>query len=204
MSARWVRLIVVPNLTLFWAMLPFAALAQGTNAEEQIPPLRPPKPELPPGWWEQNGFWVLAAVVVLLTLSAAIGLICLRLKKTVVAEPARRAHQELEPLVGKPEDGLVLTRASQAVKGYYQSAFSLAQGELTTTEFCNVVNADTHIGRELGSALQDFLRRCDQRKFAPVTPPEPLNAARTALNLVDTGEQRRLELVQQNGRAEQG
>jgi hypothetical protein len=183
-------------------LLPFA-LRAGTPAEEQIPPLRPPKSELPPGFWEQNGFWFLAAGFVILTLALVAVLLLMRLRAQPAPEPIVRARRDLEPFIGKTEDGPVLSRVSHALKAYYQSAFALPEREFTTTEFCQAIDTNESIGPELAAVIGDFLHRCDRRKFAPTGGSEPLDAARTALSLVEAGEQRRKDAERAAEKAEQ-
>lgn len=174
-----------------------SALAEAlTNAvNEAIPPLRPPRPELPPGFWEQNGFWVLAGLVVVLTLVVAAASIIVRPRAAPEAEPAAKARHQLEPLRAAEETGPVLSRISQAVKEYFRDTFALPRHQLTTAEFCSVVATDQRVGPELASGVSDFLRRCDTRKFAPQPPVAGTGAAAEALKLVDAGELRRQALA---------
>jgi hypothetical protein len=190
----------VGQLVLLGVLTLAAAAARGlpmtNSANQAIPPLRPPKPELPPTYWELNGFWVMAGSVALLTVVVAALSFLTRRKPIPAPVPAVKARDALEPLAATPETGPVLSRVSQALKQYFRDTFGLPQHELTTTEFSRLVAEDGRFGDPLAAHVTDFLRRCDARKFAP-RPPEGSGAAREALRLVDEGETRRRELAQQ-------
>ena len=172
---------------------PLIAWAQSTD---DIPPLRPPHAEIPATFWEQHatsvgliGFALLALLGVALWFAA-------RPKPPVVVPPEVQARGDLEALRQLPEDGRVLSRVSQTVRHYFGAAFALPPGELTTAEFCRAMAANDQVGSELSTTTSDFLRRCDQRKFAPDAPPEPTRAADNALKLVERAEIRREQLRQ--------
>ena len=61
----------------------------------------------------------------------------------------------------------MLIRVSQVLRHYLTVAFSLPPGELTSAEFCLLIGEDKAIGPELAADVTGFLRRCDERKFAP-------------------------------------
>src|SRR5262245_40846928 len=93
-------------------LLPYFAIAQtNTNsALEEIPPLRPPRGEIPPGFWEQHsGEAVAAILIVLIGIGIALWLL-LRARPQASIPPAVQARQMLNPLLGQPESGLVLSR----------------------------------------------------------------------------------------------
>ena len=54
----------------------------------------------------------------------------------------------------------------------------------------------TEIGPEISGAVSDFLRECDQRKFAPIPPPAPLGAVSEAERLIGRAEARRAKLAE--------
>jgi hypothetical protein len=85
----------------------------------------------------------------------------------------------------------LLSRISQLLRHYFTVAFALPPGEMTTTEFCSAITAHPLIGPELAANVGEFLRRCDQRKFAPEPPSTPLDAVSTAFGLIDPAEARR-------------
>ena len=114
----------------------------------------------------------------------------------MVVPPEVQARQALEPLRQQPEDGALLSRVSQILRHYVAAAFDLPPGELTTAEFCRAIAGHGRIGPELSAALSDFLRQCDQRKFAPPAPVPPFSAVAQALKLIDQAQIRRRALAQ--------
>lgn len=170
---------------------PWFAGAQSTN---DIPPLRPPHPEMPPTFWEQHTASVSLISFALLALVGIAIWFAARPKPPGMVRPEVQARGDLETLRKLPEDGRVLSRVSQAVRRYFGAAFALPPGELTTTEFCQALAANDQIGLDLATATGDFLRRCDERKFAPDAPPMATGAAEHALKLVDQAEAHREQL----------
>jgi hypothetical protein len=167
---------------------PLIAGAQSTN---EIPPLRPPHAEIPPTFWEQHaaalgmgGFALLAFIGLAIWLA-------MRPRTPVLIPPAVQARGDLESLRLLAEDGRVLSKVTQAVRRYFGAAFALPPGELTTAEFCRALAANDQVGSELSTNTSDFLRRCDERKFAPDAPPEATGAAECALRLVAQAEHHR-------------
>lgn len=173
-------------------------LRAATNliSSDDIPPLRPARPELPPTFWERYGVWVVIAGFVLLLL-LAIGIWYLtRPKPPVIVPPAVKARQALQALEHRPEDGLVLSRVSQILRHYVTAAFELTAGELTTTEFCLQLLQLDRMGPAISVPLTDFFRQCDQRKFAPNAPPQPLGVVDRASRFIDQCEARLVQLRQ--------
>jgi hypothetical protein len=170
---------------------PLIAGAQSTN---DIPPLRPPHAEIPPTFWEQHtaavgmgGFALLAFIGLAIWLA-------MRPRPPVIIPPAVQARGDLESLRQLAEDGWVLSKVTQAVRRYFGAAFALPPGELTTAEFCRALAANDQVGAELSTTTSDFLRRCDERKFAPDAPPGLTGAADCALKLVAQAEHHREQL----------
>jgi hypothetical protein len=153
---------------LFSAALSFAA----TNlpSEEPIPALHPARGEIAPTYWEQNGFWIITAGVILLGALAVAAWWLMRPKPPMIVPPDVQARSALESLRHKLEDGAVLSKVSQIMRHYVSAAFALPPGEMTTTDFCRAVSEQGRLGDELSCKLGDFLRSCDQRKFAPPSP----------------------------------
>lgn len=170
--------------------LPRVACAQDTN---EIPPLRPPHAEIPSTFWEQH---TASVAVIGFALLAFLGLaiwFARRPRPPVIVPPEVQARGELAALRQLPEDGGVLSRISQTVRHYFGTAFSLPPGELTTTEFCQAIAANSQIPPELATVTGNFLRRCDERKFAPDALPAS-GTADDALQLVDQAEAHREKL----------
>ena len=109
--------------------------------------------------------------------------------------PETRARLALEALAGRHEDGALLSEVSQILRRYFVAAFGLPAGEVTTTEFCQLVGGNEVLGAELSSALVKFLETCDVKKFAPTPPAAPLNAVAQALELFERAEARRAQLT---------
>lgn len=176
--------------------LPLTASAADTNA---LPALAPAYGELPPTFWQQHetaivvgGFALLAFVVLILK-------VMLRPKSNVILPPEVLARDALMKLLRQPEDGKLLSEASQILRRYVSAAFALPAGELTTTEFCAALAASEKAGAELAQSVSDFLRECDERKFSPANPSAPFNAANRALELVARAEAHRARLATATG-----
>jgi hypothetical protein len=174
-----------------------AAFAAATNPPaDAIPRLHPPRGEIAPAFWEQYGVWVIIAGALLL---GVIGVVVWWLRRpgpVVVVPPAVEARQALEPLRPQAEDGQLLSRVSQILRRYVSTACGLPPGEMTTTDFCRAIADQDWLGPDLSSALGDFLRKCDERKFAPAAPAAALGAVAQALKLIELAEARRAELRQ--------
>ena len=173
--------------------LPLAAFAQATN---DIPPLRPGYPELPPTFWEQHGLWVVVLGVVLLALIALTVWWWLRPKPPVIVPIEVQTRQELETLRKRSEDGGTLSQVSRCLRRYVVIAFRLPTDEFTTAEFCKAIGNQSELDVGLARDLREFLRRCDELKFAPAQPSPPFGAAERALKLVEQGEARRAQVCQ--------
>jgi hypothetical protein len=100
------------------------------------------------------------------------------------------ARRALEQLRNQAEDGAVLSQVSQVLRHYVAEVAGLPQGELTTAEFCRAMDSQPRLGDYLPAALREFLRRCDERKFAPRRSEQPLGAVDQALELVEVAQAR--------------
>lgn len=179
-------------------LLAMPALGGATNSEseEELLQLMPPYQEILPTWWELHGSWVVLGGVGALALVALLVWLWQRPKPVPPVPPEVQAREELEQLRQQPETGEVLSRISRCVRRYVTSAFALPTEEFTTAEFSQVVGNHESIGSDLASKLGDFLRRCDDLKFAPLESAPAVGAASQALELVKQGEARRAELRQ--------
>ncbi len=175
--------------------LAFAAsvLAQPAPAAQPLK-LLPPYGELPPTFWQQHGTSVVVVVFAIVVVMAVIAWRLLRGKPIAVVPIEVQARQELQEYLGRPETGAVLSAVSRILRRYFIAAFDLPRSEPTTTEFCRLVSASDSVGAELSRTVGDFLRRCDERKFSPRPPGEPLEAATRALQLVAAAEAHRDQL----------
>jgi hypothetical protein len=165
-------------------------LSAATDANDEIPPLRPPHAEIPPSFWDQYSFWVILAAILVIALAGVAVWLLTRPKPPVMVPPEVVARIALEQLRHQPEDGLLLSRVSQILRHYIVTAFGMPPGELTTAEFCRAIASHEQVGPALAAALSDFLRLCDHDKFSPPTPVPPLNAAARALKLIDLSQAR--------------
>jgi hypothetical protein len=78
------------------------------------------------------------------------------------------------------------------LKRYLAEVFGLPKEEMTTAEFCKVFTAGTDPGEALSKNVCDFLRGCDQMKFAP--GPVAASTVPEARRLLEQAEARRAEL----------
>lgn len=173
-------------------LLSCAGFAQVTN---EIPPLMPAYPAIPPTFWEQHGTSLVLTSFTALLLIALVIWLALKPKSVTPEPPETLARRALEVLRQRNEDGVVLSEVSQILRRYLVAVFALAPDELTTSEFCLTLHRNQKVSAELAAAVADFLRRCDERKFSPVAT-SPLNAAARALELVQLAEARRAHLRQ--------
>lgn len=188
-------------LVLLWSLVfgawSFSIAATNPFDPDFIPPLRPPRAEIPPTFWEQHGLWiVIGSIALLAVICVAIWLLSHR-RPPIAVPPEVRARQALEKLRERAEDGVVLSWVSQILRRYATSAFGLASGELTTTEFCTVIAGNGNVGPELAASMAEFLRTCDERKFAASPSKPALGAAAQALKLIQLAEVRRSYLKQE-------
>jgi len=181
-----------------WIFLGLAFSSTPTLAQsaDDIVPLRPALPEIPPTIWEMYGGWIVLGIVVVVALKAAL-IWWLMQPRPFEPEPIEaQTKRELEALRQRAEDGKTLSQISRCVRRYFATAFELSAGELTTTEFCQALAASGKCGGELVAPVSDFLRRADERKFAPVSAAQSGGAVDEALKLFHAGEARRSELRQ--------
>jgi hypothetical protein len=178
-----------------WAALCFALsstpmLGQSTN---DIPPLRPALPEMPPTLWEQHGVLIVLLSVLAVALVAAAIWWLLQPKPPVPVPIEIQTRQQLEHLKNQTADGKTLSLVSQVLKRYVAAAFELPPGEMTTTEFTRAALACDKVGSELAAHVSAFLQKCDEQKFSPTVEIQTSACAR-ALELFQAGEARRAEL----------
>jgi hypothetical protein len=180
-------------LALCWlAQSVFAVpVAVDDPASGNLPALAPPRPELPPTFWEQHGLWMVASGIGLILILAFACWKYSRTRPANVVPPEAVARAALAERLPLPETGSVLRDISRILRRYVQTAFALPAGEVTTSEFIHATTANDLIGAELAGQLAVFLRECDQRKFAPSAGTAPLQAATRALALVSLAETRR-------------
>lgn len=170
----------------------FSANSTNIVSTNQASLLTPPLPEIPPTAWERYGWivWLVLPFVVMFT--GIIAALLLRPgKPPVLVSPAAQARTTFAALEARPEDGAMLSQISRTLRRYLVAAFWLNPDETTTAEFCKTLNTNAQVGAELSSAVTQFLRACDERKFSPGQTIPPLDAVRRATRLVEMAEARR-------------
>ena len=179
----------VRNLIFLGCLCCSVLLMAATNPPlDEIPALRRPRGEIPPGFWEQHGGAVIAGSVVCLAL-IGIGIWFARRQRPAVVVPDDiEAKNALEPLQNQPENGMLLSRVSQILRRYLSRVASLGPEEKTTSEFCATILKTNSIDPQLLKSMCDFLVQCDERKFGRVAVSEPLDAVRFALRSIDAVE----------------
>lgn len=155
--------------------------------------LRPPAPEIPPTFWEQYHWWIIAGVAVALIIVCLIVWLIRRPKPLVLVPIEIRTREELETLRQQSETGTTVSAISRSLRNYFTTAFDLPAEELTTAELNHLLTVNQTIGPQLSTQTIDFFKRCDQLKFAPVSEVSSGTAQR-ALELLEAAERRRAEL----------
>ena len=179
--------------TVLFAVLALFAATNPGQPDENLA-LSPPHPELPPTFWEQYGALTVLATFVLLVMASFVVWWWLRPKPPVLVPIEVQARQELATLRQRSEDGKTLSQVSRVLRRYVVTVFELPPDELVTSEFSRALGSHEKIGPEFAAAVGEFLRRCDELKFAPLSPAAPMGAVARALELVELGEARRARL----------
>ncbi len=187
---------------LVWAFVLLTLVLAAAHAlpaqkpADEIPPLAPPLPEIPPTFWEQHPILKYAFPGLVTGLALGLWQAWVNRKKTPpkLLAPAAQARAALAALQNRPEDGATLSEISKVLRRHLVATFWLRPEEMTTTEFCAALAAHEQIGPELSAALAEFLRGCDERKFSPAVNPPVSGAAGRALELVELAEVRRAKL----------
>jgi hypothetical protein len=160
-------------------------------SRDDLPPLRPPRAEMLPSFWELHQVAFVAVAVSLLLLVSAAVWVYTRPKPPILTPPSTKARAALNNLRNQPETGELLSKISQVTRSYFLAAFNLPQRELTTAEFSRIIVEHETVDRSLAEAVVEFLGQCDHRKFAPPSELPPLRALDCALKLIDEAEIRR-------------
>jgi hypothetical protein len=181
---------------MFLLFIFFTPSLSAQTSTNDLPELAPAYGELPPMFWEQHGSDVLIVAAVALVIAALIIVIALHPKPPSVVPPEIEARRMLQELRSRAEDGAVLSRCSQILRRYFIAVFVLPPGEYTTVEFSRAISAHEKIGAELSTAVSNFLRDCDERKFSASPQSSPSGLVQSALELIELAEARRIELNQ--------
>jgi hypothetical protein len=186
----------ISDFLLLSSILLVAVTTSHAASTNDIPPLLPPRGEILPSLWEQHGVLVVVAGILMAGLLGLAIWLLARPKPPVIIAPALLARQELDGLRQKPQDGALLSRVSQVFRHYVNAAFGLPPAELTTTEFCRLMESQDRVGPQLAGEMGSFLRECDQRKFAPPSQMPPFSAVSQAAELISQTESRLAALAQ--------
>ncbi|HEX4644595.1 MAG TPA: hypothetical protein VH598_03215, partial [Verrucomicrobiae bacterium] len=100
----------------------------------------------------------------------------------------------LGPLLGRTEDAALTAQVSHILRRCVISTFDLAPDELTTAELIKSLQANRQVGPELTVAIGNFLKQCDQRKFAPTPPAARIDTVAAALQLIAKIESHRRQM----------
>jgi hypothetical protein len=165
-------------------------------AEEDIPKLRPPHDELQPSFWELHGWWTVAGIVLVLAALEFFIVWLRRPKPDVLTPPEILARRALENLRGRTEDAALVVEVTRILRRYILLAFGLAPDELTTAEIRRVLQHSNPVSPDLAAAITDFLRECDERKFAPAPRLPQTGAVDRALALLEQVETSRRQKPQ--------
>jgi hypothetical protein len=165
-----------------------------SNLLDQIPPLVPPKPEIPPTFFESHQALIWGIGCLLIILGMLIVWLILRPGRPAVTLPAATARVALASLRGRPEDGMLLSQTSQILRHYFTAAFGLPDREMTTSEFTACIREEQRIEPDLATGVVGFLRSADERKFNTGVRQEPLEAVTTVSRIIDRAEARLTEL----------
>ena len=184
--------LLLRMVALLAALSSFAATNDETSLDDLT--LLPPYPELPPSFWEEHGVLLVLAAILLIALVVA-GIWWWWRPRPLVQVPIETQTREaLGILRRRTEDGRLLSHVSRVLRRYVIMAFQLPPEELTTSEFCRMIGNHERVGPEFAAAVSEFLRRCDELKFAPAQALPAIGAAERALQLVKLGEERRAHL----------
>jgi hypothetical protein len=154
-------------------------------AEEDIPKLRPPHDELQPSFWELHSWWTVVGIVLVLAALAFFIVWLRRPKPEEITPPEILARRALENLRERAEDAALVAEVTRILRRYILLAFGLPPDELTTAEIRRVLQHSMHTAPGLAVAITDFLRECDERKFAPIPPPPRTGVVDRALALLE-------------------
>jgi hypothetical protein len=159
------------------------SLAFGTNVNGPSQ-LRPEHGELAFSGGAQNAIFILLGTALVI---AAVGLgiaLLMRTKPAAITSKDDLVRRALENLRGRAEDDALVVEVSRIVRGYVIYAFGLPPGELTSAEIARALGSLTPPRQELFGTITNFLQQCDEKKFAPASPPQPAVVSR-ALDLVE-------------------
>jgi hypothetical protein len=152
-------------------------------------PLKAPKPEIPPTFWEQHSTAIVGGGFGAAVVLSALAYLAFRPRAHILPPPAVVARQRLTELKTAPADGLLLTRISSAVRQFFLATARLPVEELTTAEFISVLEDRVEVPPPLKARVSVFLRALDLQKFSPSgSPAEAQGIITQALEFVNEAE----------------
>lgn len=178
---------VFGTFLLMWA----ASVQAATNEiadPDRIPPLRGPKPEIPPGFWEQHGLLTVLATIAVIIVVALLWRVLSRSKPPVVPAAAVVARKTLEPLQHRSEDAALLATVSAALRKYFIAAFVLPHDEFTNNELSHQLKRHPKVDSELAASATDLLQGMESCRFNADANASKLRAVEIALQLIDQAE----------------
>jgi hypothetical protein len=178
--ATWRWVILCPGTVL--------AATNGVDDPGNIPALRPPKPQLLPGFWEQHGLLVGLTALTLALLLVLIWRILSRPNPPVIPEPATIARQSLGPLHGQGEDAAVFNEVSRVLRTYLIAALSLPEKALTPLELCSRLDSHPQVSQDLAQTARDLLNTLESHRFDDRAGAIEGPVLQRALALIDLAE----------------
>jgi hypothetical protein len=144
---------------------------------EPLPPLRPPRGELPPSFWETYGWLTWLAVAALAIMGGCVWVwLRSRAKHELGAvDSLAIARAKLAALPGPGADPALV---SQIVRWAILERFRLPWMEYTTEEFQAVIQENHWLSPELAGELRRWLADCDRARFAAAAPAASALSAR--------------------------
>lgn len=169
---------------------PLRAATNDLADTNTIPPLRPPKPEILPGFWGQHGGLVAAAGVTLLLVVLVLWKLLTRPRPSIAPAAVEVARQALHPLLPHREDPVLLARVGSILRQYFVVAFELPRAEFTNLELGRQLAGHPKVDPALRIAITELLEGMEHRQFgAEVNASEP-GVVEQALDLVNQVEAR--------------
>jgi hypothetical protein len=147
--------------------------------------LTPPRDPLPLPFWQAHG-WELAGLFGLVVCGVALWFrLGRRTRLQAAIPPARQARSELEALRGRVPDIKLAIEAARIIRRFIVNRLALPPDELTTTELCAALRNRPGVAPETADRATDFLRRCDELKFAPDAKSPESDLIAAALDVVE-------------------
>ena len=177
----------------FILQLPPVGIPQQTPAIPELPPgpsperVRPPI-EIPPLETWQIALGIIAAVLVVALVSWLIFRYFCRQKNQVTpTSPHSAAIAELHAAAElAPDDERFAVLSSQALRRYFETGKGIDVFGKTTDEFLTSLETHAFLTPDARNLLTDFLRQCDQVKFAgeSLEEAERHSLIESAVNLI--------------------